>query len=116
IRDDLLGIWGEDATTGKTRGDDIRRRKQSLPILLLRASASASDLARLNELFALDEVHEAGIDQVLTLLDAYGVQDQVQQHIDHAHERAEDARLHLGSTEAGSELAALVSRLQLRTS
>lgn len=33
IQDDLLGIWGEPAVTGKAAGNDILRRKKSLPIL-----------------------------------------------------------------------------------
>src|SRR5690606_32506573 len=35
IRDDLLGVWGKPEQTGKPEADDIRRRKKSLPILLL---------------------------------------------------------------------------------
>ena len=34
IRDDLLGIWGTTDATGKAPADDVRRRKQSLPILM----------------------------------------------------------------------------------
>ncbi|EFV14551.1 hypothetical protein HMPREF9336_00581 [Segniliparus rugosus ATCC BAA-974] len=30
--DDVLGIWGESAQTGKPRGSDVRARKLSLPI------------------------------------------------------------------------------------
>ena len=36
LRDDILGVWGETIDTGKAEADDIRRRKKSLPILLLR--------------------------------------------------------------------------------
>ena len=36
VRDDLLGIWGAQEATGKAPADDVRRRKQSLPILILR--------------------------------------------------------------------------------
>jgi geranylgeranyl diphosphate synthase, type I len=31
--DDLLGIWGDPATTGKPTGNDIRQRKKSMPIV-----------------------------------------------------------------------------------
>lgn len=31
--DDLLGIWGDPATTGKPAGNDIQRRKKSMPIV-----------------------------------------------------------------------------------
>jgi geranylgeranyl diphosphate synthase type I len=33
IRDDILGIWGQESITGKTAVDDIQRRKKSLPIV-----------------------------------------------------------------------------------
>lgn len=33
IKDDVLGIWGDPARTGKPSGADIRRRKKSLPIV-----------------------------------------------------------------------------------
>ncbi len=33
IRDDILGIWGDPAVTGKAAGNDILRRKKSLPLL-----------------------------------------------------------------------------------
>lgn len=42
--DDLLGIWGDPATTGKPSGNDIRQRKKSMPIVA--ALASGGDEAR----------------------------------------------------------------------
>lgn len=33
MRDDVLGVWGNPAVTGKPTGADIARRKKSLPIL-----------------------------------------------------------------------------------
>lgn len=33
IQDDILGIWGDPVVTGKAAGNDILRRKKSLPIL-----------------------------------------------------------------------------------
>ena len=41
IRDDMLGIWGAQETTGKPAADDIRRRKQSLPLVALDERAIA---------------------------------------------------------------------------
>ncbi|MGI5207320.1 family 2 encapsulin nanocompartment cargo protein polyprenyl transferase [Spirillospora sp. CA-108201] len=47
--DDLLGIWGEPAVTGKPVHADLRRRKKSLPVVaaLTSGSAAGSDLAAL---------------------------------------------------------------------
>jgi geranylgeranyl diphosphate synthase, type I len=47
--DDLLGIWGDPAITGKPAGNDIRQRKKSMPIVA--ALAAGDDEA--NELRAL---------------------------------------------------------------
>ncbi len=47
--DDLLGIWGDPATTGKPTGNDIRQRKKSMPIV----SALAAGDDEANELDAL---------------------------------------------------------------
>jgi geranylgeranyl diphosphate synthase type I len=33
MQDDILGVWGDPAVTGKAVGNDILRRKKSLPIL-----------------------------------------------------------------------------------
>lgn len=47
--DDILGIWGEPATTGKAVYSDLRRRKKSLPVVaaLRSDSAEAAELAQL---------------------------------------------------------------------
>ncbi|MEY9926420.1 geranylgeranyl diphosphate synthase type I [Catenulispora sp. GP43] len=49
LTDDLLGIWGDPALTGKPVGSDLRARKKSLPVVaaLSASSAAAVELARL---------------------------------------------------------------------
>jgi geranylgeranyl diphosphate synthase type I len=49
--DDLLGIWGDPARTGKPVGNDLRRRKKTLPVVavLARQDAAARKLAALLE-------------------------------------------------------------------
>jgi len=45
ILDDILGIWGEPARTGKSQKDDIRSRKKTLPVLYaMENSIKLSDL------------------------------------------------------------------------
>ena len=70
VRDDALGIWGAEATTGKAAADDIRRRKQSLPLLLLREHADEATRAELAALYAAPSVDAAGVARVLALLAA----------------------------------------------
>jgi geranylgeranyl diphosphate synthase type I len=51
--DDLLGIWGDPASTGKQTWSDLRQRKKSLPVVAaLAAGGPASE--RLAELLAAD--------------------------------------------------------------
>ncbi len=88
IRDDLLGIWGATETTGKAAADDIRRRKQSLPILLLRQKADSSVRAELDDLYAGGEIDATGIERVLTLLAAYDVRLAVEAEVRAFHDQA----------------------------
>jgi geranylgeranyl diphosphate synthase type I len=39
--DDLLGIWGDPATTGKAAGNDLRQRKKSMPVVAALAAGGA---------------------------------------------------------------------------
>ncbi|WP_370356653.1 polyprenyl synthetase family protein [Catenulispora sp. EB89] len=64
LTDDLLGIWGDPAVTGKPVGSDLSARKKSLPVVaaLSARSAAAGELARLYALgrdFTEHEVRRA---------------------------------------------------------
>jgi len=51
MRDDVLGLWGDPVATGKPIGNDLARRKQSLPIVLGRGEPDAAA--------AMRAIHEA---------------------------------------------------------
>ncbi|MGW7008343.1 polyprenyl synthetase family protein [Streptomyces sp. NPDC054933] len=51
--DDLLGIWGEPAVTGKQTWSDLRQRKKSLPVVAALAAEGAA-AEQLAELLAAD--------------------------------------------------------------
>ena len=93
IRDDLLGIWGSTATTGKAAADDIKRRKQSLPILLLRERASDSIREELDGLYAQATIDDAGVDRVLSLLERAAIRAEVEARIRTLHDEAHEALL-----------------------
>lgn len=93
VRDDLLGIWGEAAETGKAAADDIRRRKQSLPILILRERASQQDREELAALYSQPEISAGGIERVLALLAAYDVRSAIETEIAALHDQAREALL-----------------------
>jgi len=88
VRDDALGVWGATAETGKAPADDIRRRKQSLPILLLRERASAAELAELDAISAAPEVDADGIARVLAMLARHRVNEEVAARVVAYHDEA----------------------------
>jgi geranylgeranyl diphosphate synthase type I len=117
VRDDLLGIWGTSAATGKAAADDIRRRKQSLPILLLRQRADSATRAELSALYASTEIDPVGIQRVLGLLAAHDIRTAVETEVRTFHDEARQA-LHAatgeGPNQARHTLLQLVETLAAR--
>lgn len=119
IRDDMLGIWSPSEETGKDAADDIRRRKQSLPILILRQQASDEDRETISALYKQEEVGVDGIDTMLSMLEKYDVAAQTGAHVDAAHERAMRALSEALTDQdhpAIRTLRALITQLSARTS
>nr|MBC7246094.1 polyprenyl synthetase family protein [Chloroflexota bacterium] len=75
--DDILGIWGDPTTTGKSAADDIRNRKITLPILFALRSPEVG--AKLAILYRKSRLSEADIAHAVSLLDRAGARDYVQQ-------------------------------------
>jgi geranylgeranyl diphosphate synthase type I len=69
IQDDILGIWGDPAVTGKPVGNDILNRKKSLPLIHALNHPEVGD--QMQGVFALP-VDESQLDGVLELLEAAG--------------------------------------------
>jgi geranylgeranyl diphosphate synthase type I len=118
IRDDILGIWGTASDTGK-EADDIRRRKQSLPILILRKLVDAADNAELRALYQQPEIDDQGAARVRELLTKYGVREIVERQVAEYHDRARAALLAATGpqpTAARDRLLAMVDTLALRSS
>ncbi len=88
IRDDLLGVWQPATETGKPEADDIRRRKKSLPVLLLHDSLSDRDWESVSEIYRQEELTPADVAHVLDLMARYEIQPLVQQRVQHWHDIA----------------------------
>lgn len=109
IQDDILGIWGDPDVTGKAAGNDLLRRKKSLPILhtINHREVGAAFATLLNNHFeptqlshALDLMKEAGARCYAETL--------MQQH----HEQSQQALAKaLGNRAASSMLWALMEGL-----
>jgi geranylgeranyl diphosphate synthase type I len=68
IQDDILGIWGDPAVTGKAAGNDILRRKKSLP--LLHALNDPAHGAAFRELLQRSDLTAKDVPEALALLAA----------------------------------------------
>jgi geranylgeranyl diphosphate synthase type I len=79
IRDDMLGIWGNEAATGKAVGNDIRRKKKSFPIVYALENASDTARQKLVEVYSKEELDEQDVQDVLTVLNELGVADYAQE-------------------------------------
>lgn len=83
IRDDILGIWGTESRTGKASGNDIRRRKRTLPMLLALRDAPPAARQRLRALFSsTGDVTGRQERDVRSILDDCGAQASAQAQAD----------------------------------
>lgn len=115
----MLGIWSPSEETGKDAADDIRRRKQSLPILILRERATEEDQEQISALYGQEEIGPEGVDEMLALLEKYDVAAATEAHVNDAHERATRAlneALPDQDHPAVRALQALITQLRERTS
>ena len=83
IRDDYLGVWGDEARTGKSATSDIRERKKSYPALVGVERARDADGAGLRRLYAQESLSDQDIQAVLAILDRAGAATQTEQVAEH---------------------------------
>ncbi len=110
IRDDVLGIWGDSAETGKSSQNDIRKKKKTLPILYTLAEVSGDRKEKLKAYYAQpDPLSDEQIEFVRECLEwadarhyAQGVAEEYRQKSFDALDRIE--KITLGSAQARSEL------------
>jgi geranylgeranyl diphosphate synthase type I len=73
LNDDLLGIWGDEAATGKVP-TDLARHKKTLPVLYALEHAGREDRGRLLELYATAEPTDADLVELASLIQRSGGQ------------------------------------------
>lgn len=72
VRDDVLGVWGDESRTGKASGADIRRHKKSLPAIYAFTRAEATQRDQLALIYGRDDVSDTDAKWVLALMDSIG--------------------------------------------
>ena len=72
--DDLLGIWGDPAATGKPAWSDLRQHKKSLPVAAALASGGAA-VAELSSLLFSEHLEERDVERAAALVEECGGRD-----------------------------------------
>lgn len=116
VQDDLLGVFGNESVTGKAAADDIRRKKQSLPVILLRERASDHDRNALAAIYMDTAGGGSEIESVLTMMAEYEIESALAVIVDRYHDEAEAALAATGLPGGNLQsLRALTERLATRT-
>lgn len=103
IQDDWLGIWGDEATTGKATADDLRRRKKSLPVVFALSHASP-EAERFRTLYRAESLSEAEIQEAISLLEAMGAKAYTESQAQHYVSVAETALQNVNAAEEEAHL------------
>ncbi|MCZ6614251.1 MAG: polyprenyl synthetase family protein [Chloroflexi bacterium] len=69
IRDDILGIWGNESTTGKSQGSDIRRKKKTYPIIYALQNATGATRATLHGIFRKESLSDDDVNRAMDVLE-----------------------------------------------
>ena len=116
VQDDLLGTFGSADVTGKAAADDIRRKKQSLPIILLRERATDTDRTAFGEIYAQPVLDSVAVAAVLDMMARYDIEAEVGRSVTRFHDVAEAALGSTGLPKSSLEpLHALTERLATRS-
>jgi geranylgeranyl diphosphate synthase type I len=108
LRDDVLGVFGDPAETGKPAGDDVREGKRTVLVALAREKATAAQAQALDRLLGDPSIGAGGVAEFRGLLAETGALAESEMMIDRCVTEALAALDPLPATpEAKTALAAL---------
>ncbi len=81
LRDDILGLYGDESLTGKPAGDDLREGKRTVLVAHAMALASRAAADRLDTLLGDATLDPAGIDEALEIIASCGAVAKVEKTI-----------------------------------
>jgi geranylgeranyl diphosphate synthase, type I len=116
IRDDYLGVWGDPSETGKVFGDDIRRRKKAIPLIVLLGKLPDDERCWLRSRFeAAGALDDHDVQHVARLMSTCAVEEDVQALALKYHDRAGDLLYRVAEPSSyRDELERLLDRLATR--
>ncbi|RAG81484.1 polyprenyl synthetase family protein [Streptacidiphilus pinicola] len=81
LRDDLLGVYGDPAVTGKPAGDDLREGKRTLLVAETLASCSTADARLLNDLLGAPGLDADGVERLRDVITRSGAPRRIEDRI-----------------------------------
>jgi geranylgeranyl diphosphate synthase, type I len=88
LRDDILGVFGDPAQTGKPAGDDLREGKRTYLVAAALEAADAGNGAALRGGLGRPDLDDAGVDRLRAIIVATGALNQTERRIDSLTEAA----------------------------
>ena len=73
IRDDLLGIWGDEGQLGRPAGSDLRKRKKAYPLSAAYERGTDADRSFLERAMRTEPVKDADIERIIVMLGRLGI-------------------------------------------
>ena len=81
LRDDLLGVFGDPAQTGKPAGDDLREGKRTVLIAATLQNSNPEQKIRVNALLGKEDLNLAEIEELRSIITSTGAADYVENMI-----------------------------------
>jgi geranylgeranyl diphosphate synthase type I len=115
-RDDLLGVFGDSAITGKPSGDDLREGKRTVLVAQALAAADPAGRAQLESGLGNPDLDPDGVERLQQVIIESGARDAVEKMITHDYDLAMAELAEAAVTEGGrAALTALAAAAVRRT-
>jgi geranylgeranyl diphosphate synthase type I len=114
LRDDVLGVYGDPAETGKPAGDDLREGKRTVLVAFALEAANEAQQESLRRLLGDPALDQDGVTILRDIIAATGAVDRVEQLIAERYEQAHHALqsdlVHPSAADALAQLAHAATR------
>ncbi|GAA0803394.1 polyprenyl synthetase family protein [Spirilliplanes yamanashiensis] len=108
LRDDVLGVFGDPAVTGKPAGDDLREGKRTYLVAAACATAPEADRTELLSRLGDPALDAAGVDRLRTIIESSGALRRTEERIA---ELTAEAAAALTAADVDPDAAAVLRRL-----
>lgn len=73
VRDDMLGVWGNESQLGRPAGSDLRKRKKAYPLVAAHENGTDADRTFLERVMQSEPVSDGDIEKILMMMERLGI-------------------------------------------